>query len=134
MPEDRSSAGAHADHGLWPRLRSLFGAPAPDDTLRHQLEDVIDRHEDDPAPDAAGDLSPLERDMLRNLLHFGERDSGDVGVPRADIIAVPETTPFRALVAVFADAGHALFVDDAVRVNATLLNFLPTSVVRGVRP
>jgi CBS domain containing-hemolysin-like protein len=45
--------------------------------------------------------------MLRNLLHFGERDAGDVGVPRADIIAVEEGTDFADLVTLFAEAGHS---------------------------
>jgi CBS domain containing-hemolysin-like protein len=45
--------------------------------------------------------------MLRNLLHFGERDAGDVGVPRADIVAVDEATSFGDLVALFAEAGHS---------------------------
>jgi CBS domain containing-hemolysin-like protein len=45
--------------------------------------------------------------MLRNLLHFGERTAGDIGVPRADIIAVPETISFAELVAAFAEAGHS---------------------------
>ena len=27
--------------------------------------------------DVKGDLTPLERQMVRNLLHFGERDAGD---------------------------------------------------------
>ncbi|WP_375383238.1 hemolysin family protein [uncultured Sphingomonas sp.] len=106
--DDRSSGGHH-DHesGIWRSLKGLiFGQPA-DDTLRGQLEDVIDRHEDDPAPDAIGDLSLLERQMVRNLLHFGERDANDVGVPRADIVAVEEHTSFEALVAKFVDAGHS---------------------------
>ena len=76
MPEDRSSAAQGGDQGeqsIWTGLRDLiFGRPA-EDTLRDQLEDAIDRHEDDPAPDAKGDLTPLERQMVRNLLHFGER-------------------------------------------------------------
>ncbi|WP_174296593.1 hemolysin family protein [Sphingomonas bacterium] len=105
--EDRSSTGQHDESGIWRGLKGLiFGTPA-DDTLRGQLEDVIDRHEDDPAPDAAGDLSPLERQMVRNLLHFGERDANDVGVPRADIVAVEEHTSLDELVAKFADAGHS---------------------------
>ena len=54
-----------------------------------------------------GDLSSVERQMLRNLLHFGERDAGDVGVPRADIVAVDEATSFGDLVALFAEAGHS---------------------------
>src|SRR3546814_9819827 len=54
-----------------------------------------------------GDLSPIERLMLRNLLHFGERTAGDVGVPRADIVAVPETISFADLVATFHEAGRS---------------------------
>ena len=45
--------------------------------------------------------------MLRNLLHFGEQTAGDICVTRGDIIAVPETISFEALVAAFADAGHS---------------------------
>ncbi len=103
MPEDRSTDEAP---GLWRNLRAmLFGEQ--DDSLRAALEGAIERHEDDPAPDVKGDLSPLEREMIRNLLHFGERDAGDVGVPRADIVAVEEQTSFDDLVRVFADAGHS---------------------------
>ncbi|CAN5668752.1 hemolysin family protein [soil metagenome] len=115
MPDGDSSTGtAHQTDGagsregsIWRSFRSfIFGDPG-DDSLRAQLEDAIDAHEDDPEPDAAGDLSPLERQMVRNLLHFGERDAGDVGVPRADIVAVEEKTSFDALVKLFAEAGHS---------------------------
>ena len=104
MPEDRSST---ADDSIWRGLKTLIFGAREDDTLRDQLEEAIDRHEDDPAPDAKGDLSPLERTMVRNLLHFGERDAGDVGVPRADIVAVDEETSFDRLVELFAEAGHS---------------------------
>ena len=108
MPDDRSSATAGGDEGsIWRGLkRAIFGNDG-EDTLREQLEGAIDRHEGDPAPDAKGDLSPLERTMVRNLLHFGERDAGDVGVPRADIVAVEEGTSFADLVTLIADAGHS---------------------------
>ena len=101
MPEGQSSDG----DSIWRKLRSFFSDEEP--TLRDQLEDVIERHEDDPAPEAAGDLSQIERQMVRNVLHFDQRDAGDVGVPRADIIAVEEKTSFADLVALFADAGHS---------------------------
>src|SRR6201989_905093 len=101
MPEGQST---DAGDSIWRKLRSLFGDTEP--TLRDQLEDAIEQHEHDPAPDAKGDLSQLERQMVRNLLHFGERDAGDVGVPRADVIAVEEKTSFADLVTLFADAGH----------------------------
>ncbi|KAK0348429.1 hypothetical protein LTR94_037318, partial [Friedmanniomyces endolithicus] len=45
--------------------------------------------------------------MLRNILHFGERDAGDMGVPRADIVALEENTPFADVVKLFAEAGHS---------------------------
>lgn len=65
----------------------------------------MEEHEGE-AP-SKGDLSPIERQMLRNLLHFGERTAGDIGVPRADIIAVPETIGFADLMAIFHEAGHS---------------------------
>ncbi|RSU50336.1 hemolysin family protein [Sphingomonas sp. S-NIH.Pt15_0812] len=105
MADDRSSA-AH-DESIWRGLKSLIFGNGVEESLREQLEEAIDRHEDDPAPDAKGDLSPLERQMVRNLLHFGERDAGDVGVPRADIVAVEERTSFAHLVQIFAEAGHS---------------------------
>ncbi len=109
MPEDRSSAGNgdSNESSIWRGLKALIFGDQAEDTLRDQLEGAIDRHEDDPAPDAKGDLSPLERTMVRNLLHFGERDAGDVGVPRADIVAIEEGTSFAELVTLFADAGHS---------------------------
>ena len=109
MAEDRSSAGYgdSNDSSIWRGLRTLIFGGAHEESLRDQLEEAIDRHEDDPGPDAKGDLTPLERQMVRNLLHFGERDAGDVGVPRADIIAVEENTTFAHLVQIFADAGHS---------------------------
>ena len=101
---DGPSSTENSD-SIWRKLKaSIFGEDA---SLREQLEDVIERHEDDPAPDAKGDLTPLERQMVKNLLHFGERDAGDVGVPRADVIAVEEKTSFAVLVKRFADAGHS---------------------------
>ena len=107
MSEDRSSAANGGEHegGIFTGLRNLIFGEPEEESLRDQLEEAIDRHEDDPAPDAKGDLSPLERQMVRNLLHFGERDAGDVGVPRADIIAIECETPFDEVVRVFAEAG-----------------------------
>ncbi|GGB18726.1 hypothetical protein GCM10011380_05370 [Sphingomonas metalli] len=106
MAEDRSSAVGGDGDSIWRSLKTMIFGP-PEESLREQLEEAIDRHEGDPAPDAKGDLSPLERQMVRNLLHFGERDAGDVGVPRADIVAIEEGTSFDHLVQIFAEAGHS---------------------------
>lgn len=107
MPDDRSSAGNGDSNeiSIWRGLRNLIFGDASEERLRDQLEEAIDRHEDDPERNAKGDLTPLERQMVRNLLHFGERDAGDVGVPRADIIAIEEQTTLDEVIRVFADAG-----------------------------
>ena len=107
MPEDSSRNGHASDGGgrFWRGLRDmLFGADT-EPTLRDQIEEAIEEHEGEPAE--AGDLTPIERQMLRNLLHFGERTVGDVAVPRADMIAVSESASFLELVAQFAEAGHS---------------------------
>jgi CBS domain containing-hemolysin-like protein len=105
MPEDSSSSAAEGGGRLWRGLRALLFGEDSEPTLRDQIEEVIDEHEGEPA--SLGDLSPVERQMLRNLLHFGERTAGDVGVPRADIIAIDETASFAELVTLFAEAGHS---------------------------
>jgi CBS domain containing-hemolysin-like protein len=45
--------------------------------------------------------------MLRNLLHFSDSTAGDICVTRGEIISVPRTISFEALVDAFADAGHS---------------------------
>ena len=107
MPEGDSSNGTDSGSGgIWRGLRTLlFGDNQ--ETLRDRIEDAIDEVEDEGRKGPAGDLAPVERQMLRNLLHFGERDAGDIGVPRADIIAVEEGTSFADLVKLFAEAGHS---------------------------
>ena len=92
--------------GLWTNLRALFG-DGHEPSLREQIAEVIDDHEDDPAPDDKGDLTPVERQMVRNLLDFGARTVDDVGVPRADIRAIPESASFDELIAAIAEAPHS---------------------------
>ena len=102
-PGDSSSS----EGGIWRGLRSLIFGTDASETLRERIEEVIAAHEDENDAAVAGDLSPIERKMLRNILHFGERDAGDMGVPRADIVALEENTPFADVVKLFAEAGHS---------------------------
>lgn len=109
-PSSNGNGDSSSEGGIWRGLRTLLFGEENNETLRERIEDAIDEVEEedgDGAPARKGDLSPLERKMLRNLLHFGERDAGDVGVPRADIIAVEEKTSFAELVQLFAEAGHS---------------------------
>ena len=105
MADDISNGAQRNGRTFWSGLRTLLFGDDSEATLRDQIEEAIESHEGE-VP-AVGDLSHVERQMLKNLLHFGEREAGDIAVPRGDIIAVPSTTSFEDLVAAFADAGHS---------------------------
>jgi len=104
MPDDSSSA-AESGGRFWRSLRSLF-AREHEPSLRDQIEEAIEEHEED-SSESADDLSSAEREMLRNILHFGERNVGDVGVPRGQIVAVPDSIAFDELVERFVEAEHS---------------------------
>jgi CBS domain containing-hemolysin-like protein len=86
-------------------MRALIFGDDGETTLREQIEEAIDDAEGERP--ISGDLSPHERQMLRNLLHFGDSTAGEVAVTRGDIVAVPDTISFDDLVAAFAEAGHS---------------------------
>lgn len=90
---------------LWRGMRHLIFGEESEPTLREEIEDAIDEAEE--ASPIAGDLTSSERQMLRNLLHFGEQTAGDICVTRGDIMAVPSDISFDNLVRAFADAGHS---------------------------
>lgn len=107
MPDDSSST-APAEQGggrFWKGLRSLLFGEDNEPSLRDELEATLDEHSD--VPSENGDLSPVERQMLKRLLHFGETTADDVCVPRADIIAIEQKEDFDSVVKVFCEAGHS---------------------------
>jgi len=115
MPDDSRNGetqqgDADSSGGLWNAIRSLF-EENEGPSLRAQIEEAIDEHEDEQAGESeapsSGDMSQLELTMLRNLLHFGERDADDVAVPRGEIIAIPAHASWAELVALFAEHGHS---------------------------
>ena len=97
QPESRSR--------LWRGMRALIFGEDYDATLRDQIEEAID--EADAAAPKRGDLSALERQMLRNLLHFGDRTAGEIAVTRGQIVSVPQTISMDDLYTAFAEAGHS---------------------------
>src|SRR3954447_15237700 len=90
---------------LWRGMRHLIFGDEAEPTLREEIEDAIDEAED--SRPVAGDLSPAERQMMRNLLHFGEQTAGEIAVTRGDIIAVPSDISSDEFVGAFAEAGHS---------------------------
>src|SRR4051812_30752135 len=90
---------------LWRGMRHLIFGDEAEPTLRDTIEEAIEDAEGERP--VAGDLSTSERQMLKNLLHFGDQTAGDICVTRGDIIAVASTIAFEDLVKAFADAGHS---------------------------
>ena len=117
MPEGDSFSGLKtatdddSDTRIWQRLKTAFFGRNHEPTLREQLEEAIAEHEEDSEesgqPDTDGDLTAVERTMLRNLLHFSEHRVDDVMVPRSDIIAIDESASFADCIAAFAEHGHS---------------------------
>ena len=113
MPDSSSPAGdAESSSGLMLAIRKFFDPDYGERSLRAQLEEAIDEHEGEngeetPEHSGTGDLSLVERQMLRNLLHFSEHDADDVAVPRGEIIAIDASAGWDELVETFAEHGHS---------------------------
>jgi CBS domain containing-hemolysin-like protein len=110
-PGDSQHGDADSSGGLLKAILKLFDGGEADTSLRAQLEEAIDEHEDEHASGAdesgKGDLSPLELQMLRNLLHFSEHDADDVAIPRSEIVALSADATWEEVVAQFAEHGHS---------------------------
>jgi len=116
MPDDSRTADslagdADSSGGLLKAIRRLFEGGEADTSLRAQIEEAIDEHEEEQTSSAveqaAGDLSPFELTMLRNLLHYSEHDADDVAIPRSEIIAISAAASWDDLIAQFAECGHS---------------------------
>ena len=106
---DPGSGEPDSKRTLWRTIRRFFDRDDGEQSLRAQLEEVIDEHEeeDDASRSAAGDLSPIERQMVRNLLHFSEHDADDLAIPRGEIVALPASASWDEVIAAFALHGHS---------------------------
>ena len=113
MADHPSSAGdADSSGGLWPAIRKLFDLDSGERSLRAQLEETLDEAEQDAGEDSdsgreAGDLTSIERQMLRNMLHFSELDADDVAIPRSAIMALSADASWDEVIAAFAEHGHS---------------------------
>ncbi|MFQ5984624.1 MAG: hemolysin family protein [Alphaproteobacteria bacterium] len=73
-----------------------------DKSLRQIVEAALAERDGD-----AEAIDPEKRRMLVNLLRFGDLEVKDVMVPRADIVAIEESTLLAEVVAELARAGHS---------------------------
>ncbi|OYZ14484.1 MAG: magnesium/cobalt efflux protein [Sphingomonadales bacterium 28-64-96] len=109
MPEGDSSGDSHSrlrGSRWWRQLRQLISR-TPEHSLRESLEEAIDEAEDAPANGkGSDDLGPVERAMMRNMLHLGDACAGDSAVPRGDMVMFDADAGFPALVARFRGMIH----------------------------
>ncbi|MEO0384699.1 MAG: hemolysin family protein [Pseudomonadota bacterium] len=97
------AAGAASPDAAW--VDRLFGwlKPSTNGTdLRTDLEDAL-AEEQSPGHD----FSPEERAMLRNILRLRETRTEDVMVPRADIVAIDQTTSLGLVLEKLRSSGHS---------------------------
>ncbi len=81
---------------------NLGFASAP--SLRKTLESAIREPQEDEDEES---LSPQERNMLLNVLEFGETKVSEVMIPRADIVAIEDNRTVGELLNLFARVGHS---------------------------
>lgn len=84
---------------LFERLRSLF--VREETSVRGDIEDALE------GESLAGDISPQERAMLRNVLDLHELRVSDIMVTRGEIVAVSLDDSLARVAEVFRTAGHS---------------------------
>ena len=95
--EDSKRLSEGARLSLLDRLRTLLGlTPA---SVREDIEDALE--------EAAGDVTPHERALLKNVLSLHDLRVHDAMIPRADIIALSHDLSLREALNVFQDAAHS---------------------------
>ena len=72
--------------------------------LRKDLENVIETHQ---AQNPQAELGQETTSMMRNLIKFSDMRVDDVMVPRADIIAIEDSSTMRELLGKFNEANHS---------------------------
>lgn len=101
-PGGSSLPRASLSHHVLSWVRGVLGG-RPDPTLRDAIEELIE--EADETPDQA--LPEGMRVLLGNILDLHERTVEDAMVPRADIKAIPISTPLPEVVRLMARTNHS---------------------------
>ncbi|HEY5210851.1 MAG TPA: hemolysin family protein [Stellaceae bacterium] len=69
--------------------------------LRQELEELIEEHQQEEP------IDPHERRLLSNILSLHELNAAEIMVPRADIVALAEDTPFEQATRQMVEHGHS---------------------------
>ena len=103
MSNETTPPSVPVREGFLRKFISKFSAPR-DKGLREGLESVIETHE---AQNPENDLGQETKSMMRNLIAFSDLRVDDVMVPRADIIAIEDSSTMRELLLKFNEANHS---------------------------
>jgi CBS domain containing-hemolysin-like protein len=87
--------------GLRQWLRQWRRGDAPEGDLRQDIEELIEEHQQEEP------IDPHERRLLTNILKLHELTAAEIMVPRADIVAVAEDTPFEQATQQMMEQGHS---------------------------
>ncbi|HEY8066213.1 MAG TPA: hemolysin family protein [Methylosinus sp.] len=94
---DHSASRREQRSGIVDRLRALIGLGSP--SVREDIEEALEG--------AAGDVTPHERVLLKNVLALHDLRVADAMIPRADIVAVAQDATLGETLALFRNAGHS---------------------------
>ncbi len=104
--DNNTSGNSDADNGpgLIDRVVSLF-KNKPDSTLRETLEEFIE----DSANGDEGEtsISSHEKTLISNILKLRDLCAADVMIPRADIVALPDTATQEDIFALLAETQYS---------------------------
>ncbi|MEO1150108.1 MAG: hemolysin family protein [Pseudomonadota bacterium] len=95
--------------GLFSKLKSLIGG------RRIEASSLMDTLAGETIDGLTVNAPRTRREMIERVIAFDEMRVNEVMIPRADIFAVDEATPLRALLNEFSEAGHSrmpVFRDD----------------------
>ena len=102
-PEPRSQP--EHDRSFTP-LRSflrLIRRPRDGDSVRETIDEMIE----EPSAGGSNPLSAHERVLIGNILKVYNRTAADVMVPRVDIVALDDETPFPEVLKCMIEQGHS---------------------------
>lgn len=111
-PARHTDAGASQHTGFFQLISGLFrggqsqssGGGAHDVSLKEAMEALIEEHA---AEDGKLRIQPEERNLLRNILRFGEMSVSDIMIPRTDITAVPYDVSLAELKQIIVNEQHS---------------------------
>ena len=101
MVETRTDQGDGLLQSVRQLLRQWRRGHEDEPDLRQELEELIEEHQEEEP------IDPHERRLLTNILKLHEMTAADVMVPRVDIFAIAEDTPFVEATKLMVEQGHS---------------------------